>query len=377
MTARRRVPFVSFLFLALAVFVPAALRGRTLPPPAFAVGNPQIAKDGAQWESRFLPAAPGAPSVHAASLVPLSSGRMLAVWYGGSREGARDAAVYQSRFEAGAWSPPLRIADPGRTQADVGRTVRKIGNPVVCRDSQGRLHLFYVSVSVGGWAGSALNHKVSRDEGTTWSPARRIVAGPFLNLSTLVKGAPLLLEDGSLLVPAYHEFIGKFPELIRIGPGGEVLEKTRIGRGRAALQPSVVPLDRFRALAFLRHTGPGTRRVKLSETRDGGARWSAPLPLELPNPDAAVSALRLADGTLLLAYNPSEDGRSSLALAVSADGRTFETAAVLERDPDPQAEYSYPFLALQDGRIHLVYTWRRSAIRHIVFTPDRIGKARP
>ncbi len=248
---------------------------------------------------------------------------MLAAWYGGSREGAKDVAIYQSRFEGGAWSPAVRVATARQTQADVHRYVRKLGNPVLCRDARGRLHLFYVSVSVGGWGGSALNHMASADEGATWSRARRIVGSPFLNISTLVKGAPLLLEDGSLLLPAYHEFLGKFPELLRIGPDGEVLGRYRIAFGRRAIQPSVVPVDRKRALAYMRHTGPGPRRVMLSETRDGGVHWSALEPLALPNPDAAVSALRLPDGTFLLAYNPSESDRRTLSLAVSADGRVF------------------------------------------------------
>ena len=43
------------------------------------------------------------------------------------------------------------------TAQGVNRYIRKLGNPVVTRDAAGRIWLFYVSVSVGGWSGSAIN----------------------------------------------------------------------------------------------------------------------------------------------------------------------------------------------------------------------------
>ena len=43
------------------------------------------------------------------------------------------------------------------------------------------------------------------------------MTSPFVNVSTLVRSNPFRYADGSIGLPAYHEFIGKFAELIRIG----------------------------------------------------------------------------------------------------------------------------------------------------------------
>lgn len=93
-----------------------------------------------------------------------------------------------------------------QTQKDLNRYIKKLGNSVVTIDDSKRFWLFYVSVSVGGWTGSSINVKWS-DDGIQWTPAKRLITSPFLNLSTLVKGNPIIYSNGHLLVLAYHEFI--------------------------------------------------------------------------------------------------------------------------------------------------------------------------
>jgi hypothetical protein len=43
----------------------------------------------------------------------LPNGDLLALWYGGSREGAADVAVFTSRMTAGTktWGPPVKVLD--------------------------------------------------------------------------------------------------------------------------------------------------------------------------------------------------------------------------------------------------------------------------
>ena len=69
----------------------------------------------------------------------------------------------------------------------------------------------------------------------------------------------------------------------------------------------------------------------------------------------------------MLAFNDSIAGRSNLRLAVSDDaGRTWKRLATLAEEPG--AEFSYPFLLqTRDGKIHLVYTWKRKGIKHVAF----------
>jgi predicted neuraminidase len=356
----------------VAAFVAAFTDGPSVPPPptftaeAAAASLPATPLEG---ETRIVSAA-DPTSVHSATAVEIGGGRIRAFWYGGSREGAPDVAIYTSVFDpsTAAWSPQEIATTREETARDLGRYVKKLGNPVAALDGKGRLWLFYVSVSLGGWSGSAVNFRISEDEGASFGPARRLVTSPLLNVGTLVRGPAISFEDGSLGLPVYHELLGKFGEILRITPEGELVEKIRLSRGRTSLQPVVVPLGRLDAVAFLRASGGSPKRVLTVRTEDGGRTWSDLQPTDLPNPDAAVSAVRSSNGALLLAYNDSEADRTSLSIALSSDGgRTFsEIASVTPPEASPSPELAYPWLLeASDGSLHLLYSWNRSRIVHV------------
>ncbi|MBS1191341.1 MAG: hypothetical protein H6R10_3133 [Rhodocyclaceae bacterium] len=332
-----------------------------LPPPAAALSPLP-----AEFRAELLPAA--APSAHAASLAQLPDGRIAAAWFAGSREGAADVAVWFSTLEPDDWTPPRPIARREGTARGTQSHVRKLGNPVLYAQGD-RLHLWYVSAAVGGWAGSSINHALSVDGGATWSGPEKLVASPFFNISTLVRTPPVPLADGGLGLPAYHEFIGKQGEWLRLAADGRILDKVRLPSERPTLQPAVVALDPHRALAWLRDAGPGPGQVRVAATGDGGRTWEARPPLPLGNPNSSLAVLRLPSGRLLLAGNPGE-GRHILALWLSEDeGRTWKAARTVETAADDGAEFSYPALLLaRDGRIHLAWTWRRQGIKHAAFS---------
>ena len=319
-------------------------------------------------EGLFLPNP--AASAHSVSLLELGDGRIAASWFAGSKEGAADVRIVMATFDGRQWSEAQTLVDRDRAQADTGRLVRKLGNPILGRDIHGRTHLWFVSVGFGGWGGSALNHMQSSDDGRTWSPVQRIVTSPFLNLSTLVRGAPLPLADGGMALPVYHEFIAKHPEWLRLDAQGDVIDKTRIPDAHGLLQPGVVALDAQHAVAMLRDAG-SAHRIHVSTSDDAGTHWSPATPTTLPNPNAGIALLRLTDGRLLLASNPQESNRNRLALQVSPDGgKNWSPPRLIEQGGNDD-EYSYPAL-LQDrqGIVHLAYTWKREKIRHLRFLPQ-------
>jgi predicted neuraminidase len=323
------------------------------------------------YREDFVHAAGLTQCVHCPTLVELAGGDLLAVWYGGTKEGARDVALYQSRWvkRQGVWSPPRLLTDASRTQADLGRYVRKLGNAVLERDAEGKIRLLYVSVAAGGWSGSAINCRVSDDNGLSWSPAKRLVTSPFLNMGMLVRCPPVLFSDGSSGLPAYIECFGKFGEFIRIGRDGGVLDKARMSWGRSSLQPSVVPMQYNWAIAFMRQSGTPHRRILRSDTDDGGLTWGAPWNMTLPNPDSAVMGLRARDGTLLLAFNAFEVDRDVLSLAVSTDrGRSWKEIHQFEKAAGGIVGYSYPYIIqTADGMFHVLYSWNRERIKHVSF----------
>ncbi|HQR03265.1 MAG: exo-alpha-sialidase [Proteobacteria bacterium] len=311
-----------------------------------------------------------AASAHAVTLAPLGPDRIAAAWFAGSREGAEDVAIVLSRYDGRQWEDPVSIITRERVQHDTRRLVRKLGNPLLWTAPDGALHLWFVSVSYGGWAGSALNHTVSRDEGRNWSRITRWITSPFWNLSTLVRAPPVPLANGELGLPVYHEFIAKRPEWLRLQGAATITDKLRLPAASQSLQPAIAALDTDHAIALLRDAGP-QQRIRMSHSVDGGAHWSSAVATELPNPNAGIALLRLNDGRLLLAYNPSTSGRSSLALALSVDAGNSWSAPRIVDQGEPQDEFSYPAL-LQDesGVIHLAYTWKRERIKHLRFYPD-------
>ena len=370
-----RLKWASLAAVAL-VFGGLYLRAFDAPPPARFPpprASAQATPSAPSYRSQLLPNS--SAQVHSATAVELADGRLRAFWYGGTREGASDVAIYTSAYSSkgATWGPERAVMTRELAQRHLHRYIRKLGNPVAGRDRDGRLCLFFVSVSVGGWAGSAINLMSSEDEGETWGPPRRLIASPFFNIRTLVKGVPLLLSDGTIALPAYHEFLGKFGELLRLDAEGRVLGKTRLSWGGSSLQPVIVPRSETEAVGFMRYAGDPPARILMIRTSDAGAHWSAPVKTALPNPNAAVASVLLAGGPLVLAFNDAEENREELSLALSADfGDTWRVARNLEAESPPPrapvAEYSYPWI-MQDssGELHVLYTWGRTRIKHAVF----------
>lgn len=353
-------------------------------------------------------------STHAGSLVELTDGRIRAFWFAGSREGAQDVVIRSAVFDPvrNHWGQEHTVVNRENTQRSLLRYVKKIGNPVAQRASDGTLWLFFVTVSLGGWAGSSITAITSNDDGATWGKPIRLITSPFMNISTLVKGEPFSYSDGTMGLPAYHEFIGKFGEVLRIANTGEILDKQRLSSRRTSLQPVVLIKSPQHAIVMMRHAGADPKRIVMTSTNNAGQDWDIPIKSEQTNPDAAITALVLPDGKILAALNNIEHGRDALSLMVSENnGTSWKTVFPLEdqrghsneparylqaahdsaKATDPaitdatgyaksakrnkceeqfcRFEFSYPYLIqAKSGDFHLVYTWNRSFIKHVQFS---------
>ena len=237
-TGVRAVPVLWLILIAFgAAYYKVAHRDAPAPFQATSADQ-ERATPSAAFRTRFVSARQNI-SVHAASLVELGDGRIRAFWFAGTREGAQDVQIRSAVFDPAkeAWGPEVRVEDREHTQRGLLRYVKKLGNPVALRAPDGKLWLFYVTVSLGGWAGSSVSAITSIDDGASWGAPRRLITSPFINISTLVKGTPFLYADGTMGLPAYHEFIGKFAELLRIDASGHVIDKQRLSAGKTTIQP--------------------------------------------------------------------------------------------------------------------------------------------
>jgi len=351
-------------------------------PVEFVVHKPYVPTndDSPQKIEEFIGSAPEEGIVQVASICESLDGKLAAVWYSGSRVGAKDVKIFFTSCvpERGIpWSKPRVLVSRETASKELNRYVKKVGNPVIFSDLKGEMWLIYVTISIGGWSCSSLNVKTSNDGGITWTPSRRIPLSPFYNVSELVKNKPLSLKDGGLMLPIYHECLGKFPEMLHIrrhpSKQGIAWLKARITGGRSFIQPAMVALGPSSAAVFLRSCLE-ERAVTRAVTTNGGNTWSETLTLDLPNPDSGLDALLLPDGRILLVFNDSKDNRENLTLAISSDdGINWTRVATLECTP--YARYSYPYIILdQKERVHLVYTWRDKRIKHVIINKSWINK---
>lgn len=324
--------------------------------------------------SRFITPQNFTRESHSATLVPLSMGKVRAVWYGGSEEGAKDVNLYTATFDeqVGSWSRPSILFTRNELQRLQRRYIRKLGNPVLGRAPDGRLHLFFVSAGIGGWGTSAINHAISEDEGETWSQPRRIRTSALLNLGTLVKGKPIWDKAGNLWLPGYNELFGKHPELLVFSAAsGKLIKKAKLPCPDEALQPELVPVSDSHAFVLTRYAGEAPNRMLVQTTESAGESWSAAEKTRLANPDSAISAVAYREG-ILVAFNDHEEERNNLSLAYFNHAKGWQPLLVLEGDKtlpeDHENEFSYPSLVQEaSGDFHLAYTWNKNRIKHVQF----------
>ncbi|GAA6135762.1 exo-alpha-sialidase [Oceaniserpentilla sp. 4NH20-0058] len=315
------------------------------------------------------------PTMHSATAVTLPNGNLLGAWYGGTGEGKPDVQLFTSVFNTHdqVWSAPVAVLDRLQAANELNRFIKKLGNPVLYRHPSGVITLFYVSVSIGGWATSNINMVLSFDDGQTWHPSKRLVVTPFLNISTLIKNDVITYNDGTFGLPVYHELIGEFSHIIRLNLHGEVLDSYRITDGEITIQPSIVSYDDQSMIAMMRDSGRDIEKIHRSESHDSGMTWSEYEPTLLDNPNAAVFAFVDNKKRTWMLFNDSnrkkERPRNNLALAVSLDkGKSWKIVKYLEnpnKDDNHEGRYGYPWVTTQGDIFHIIYTSNRENFVHI------------
>ena len=320
----------------------------------------------------FVASKPPTRSSHASTIVETPSG-IVASWFGGTAERAKDVEIWLSHLKGTVWSQPVRVASGTE---DSGAPQYACWNPVLFQQPKGSLRLFYkVGPSPDTWWGRV---QESNDGGKTWGASRRLPDG----LVGPVRNKPILLPDGSLLCGSSSEDAGwrvhmersraPFTEWTRTPPLNDASTW-------GAIQPSLLDWQNGKIQILVR-----TRQKVIAESwsSDSGKTWSPLAAIGLPNPNSGIDAIRLQDGRALVVYNPNATNRATLSLALSPDGSKWTHAGHIETTLDSgqpnlaynAAELSYPaVIQASDGQIHLTYTWKREKIRHVVLNPKSIA----
>lgn len=304
------------------------------------------------------------PSCHASTIAETSQGELLAAFFGGPYEGHPDCCIWLSRRGPEGWSEPVKVADGMTDSVKVA-----CYNPVLFQIPGGDLLLFYkVGENVQAWKGYLIK---SSDGGHTWTSPEQL-PGEFLGP---VRNKPVLLGDrlicgSSLEKGGWRVYIEETDKncshWTRTGPLNDMTGPVQI------IQPT-----------FFHHKGDDgeqtwsiycrSRRsgdpIMSSSSPDCGHYWSEVFPTALTSNNSGIDGISIEEGKHLLVYNhPTAEkpaARTPLVIALSDDLKEWRDELILEDAPD--AEFSYPaVIRSADGLIHIVYTDRRTRIKHAV-----------
>ncbi len=338
-------------------------------PILFVLSGAAMFAQSAEFVSEHLPT----PSVHASTVVELENGDLMAAWFGGTREGAPDVAIWGARRSASGWSEVRELVREPQIAAY---------NPVLFQAPGDPLWLYYkFGPSPGLWSAGRLS---SSDSGKTWTAPEHLPAG----LYGPIRAKPLILPGGVIVSGTSVESYGTWACWIersvdhgmtwtRIGPIAAPAKlaagPTKPGAAYGIIQPSVIQIEGAHLRLYARSTA-GIGRICYSDSLDGGLTWSEVRATSLPNPNSGIDAVRLKDGRLAMVYNNTTAGRTPLNLAVSRDGVTWRNFYDLETEP---GEYSYPAMVeARNGDLLITYTWRREKIRFVRFPLGKIPAVR-
>jgi predicted neuraminidase len=294
------------------------------------------------------------PSSHASTIVETKTG-LVAAWFGGTREGHKDVGIWVARRDRDRWTAPLQAATCEG---------HPCWNPVLFQPDDGPLLLFYkAGPNPREWWGMLTT---SADAGATWSKGSRLPDG-YLGP---VRSKPVMIGN-RLLCGSSTEHDGWRVHMEWTTRAADRWDKVGPLESKPqkfdAIQPTILTHAGDRVQILCR-TRQGV--VAQAWSNDGGKTWGALTAAALPNPNAGIDAVRLADGRFLLVYNHAASGRSPLNVAISNDGVRWVPSIALEDQP---GEYSYPaVIQARDGNVHVTYTWRRERIKHVVLDPAKL-----
>ncbi len=335
------------------------------------------------------------PSCHAATIAESNDG-LVCAYFGGTAERNPDVCIWVSRKQhsASTWTPPALVADGIQTTQNTAAAVNAPStnstatiadeksplryptwNPVLFQPGHGDLFLFYkVGPKPADWWGMLTRAPSTVEK---LPPPERLADG----LIGPVKNQPVELPNGVILSPSSNEHDGWKIHMERSSDHGNTWQS--IGplndpKAFQAIQPTLLLYPGGKIQALCR-----TKQNAIAEiwSQDEGQTWSAMQATSLPNNNSGLDGVTLADGRQLLIYNHTTvdqpnagaKGRGILNVALSRDGKNWEAALVLDHTNEPGKQFSYPtVIQTKDGLVHIVYTWNRQRIKHVVLDPEKL-----
>lgn len=286
------------------------------------------------------------PAVLGPALVKLGDGVVMSVYstptsYAG-KPGQCFIAGRSTRDGGRTWEAEREL-----TRLPQGRSA----HPTVHRTRDGTIHIFFLGYKQHAWDKATGNPTAdtrcdlwtvrSTDGGGPWTDPQKIFEGYTGSTNGAVE-----THNGRLVVPFSH-YVAQPGRLVSrtvvSADGGKTwklsnqLDIGGAGDHEGALEPCVVELKDKRLWMIIR-----TSRKFFWESfsKDGGLTWSEAKGTTIDSSHSPAHVIRLSDGRLAMAWNPSAHQRRQLHLSLSDDdGHTWSPSLVVVR-----GSTTYPYI---------------------------------
>lgn len=302
---------------------------------------------------------------HAATLLEYLPNKIMAAWFGGSYEGAKDVAIYTSKLEDKGWTKPQLVIKPAIIKGDT----LACWNPVLFKSkTTKKLYLFYkVGKNPREWLGAMVT---STDNGNSWSSPKYLpdgFLGPIRNKAIEVSPGIILCGSSteSVTTNEWRAHIEMFNE--------KTASWTKISipnnKGYDIIQPTIL-VHSNKSLQLLFRSKHN--KLVTSWSYDNGTTWTNAELIDVVNSNSGIDAVSLSIKSFLLVNNPLPQGkdwfygRNILDVEYSADGLNW--AKLFDLENEKEGEFSYPaIIQTQDKKVHIVYTHNRKYIKYVNF----------
>jgi predicted neuraminidase len=312
----------------------------------------------------FITNQPLTNNSHAATLVELEPNKIMAAWFGGKYEGAKDVGIYFSNYENKMWSVPKNLVQPLIKEGDT----LPCWNPVLFKSKSQNLYLFYkVGKNPREWFGAMI---ISKDNGSTWSTPKYLpkdILGPIKNKPIEITPGVILCGSSTESVQNNHwrSHVETYTEATDTWKKIAIVDKKEFD----IIQPTFL-VHSDKTIQMLFRSKHNT--LITSWSKDNGQNWKDTDSMHVVNSNSGIDALRISKKSFLLVNNPLKqgkdwfNGRNVLDVEYSKDGVKWQKLFDLENQKE--GEFSYPaIIQTLDNKIHVLYTYNRKYIKHVVF----------
>lgn len=337
-------------------------------------------------------------TAHAPTVTKLENGDLLCAWFAGSFEGSPDISIVLSKFDhlSQEWNEPKIIS-----QDDT----RSEQNPSFFHAPDNSVWLIYTSQEGrqpdkdNMQFTSIIKYQKTSDNGESWSEPEVL----FNQQGTFARQAIQVLSNGRWIFSTWvcedSEFgLTNDPTVMHVSDDeGLTWKEVRMPDSNGRVHANVIELENGHLVAFMRSRFADY--IYRSESTDYGDSWTAPEPTTLPNNNSSVSAIKLDNGAIAIAYNANsannpEKGkvawpglRNPVVVSVSEDaGKTWPIGRIIEHaegfigveNKTNNSQFEYPTI-YQDpqGYLHLVYAYKnRMCVKYNGFSVEDIYGAK-